>query len=239
MIGTPAYHLDEVRKENSPSFRLRIDRLEVCKGEVFVLLGPTGAGKSTLLRLLAGLEIPTTGSVRFENQSIAKLAVRRRIVMVHQRPLLLTGSVRFNIEYGLRVRGAKGRLRSVDAMIEQLRLGELASRSANALSGGQIQLVALARSLVIEPDVLLLDEPTANLDPAHVALVEETVLRKRENRKLTVVWATHQLFQARRLADRVALLLEGQLAEVAETDAFFEHPADQRTADFVQGRMVY
>ncbi|MCH8147419.1 MAG: ATP-binding cassette domain-containing protein, partial [Planctomycetes bacterium] len=107
------------------------------------------------------------------------------------------------------------------------------------LSGGQTQLVCLARALVASPDVLLLDEPTANLDPAHVALVEETIREVQRQRGLTVVWATHNLFQVRRVADRVALMLDGQLVEVAATEPFFESPKDSRTADFVQGKMVY
>jgi tungstate transport system ATP-binding protein len=118
-------------------------------------------------------------------------------------------------------------------------LSKIASQSAQTLSGGQTQLVALARSLVIEPDVLLLDEPTAHLDPAHVALVEETIRQFQQERQTTIVWATHNLFQARRVADRTALLLNGQLVEVAPTEEFFKNPSDSRTAEFVQGRMVY
>ncbi|NOX52856.1 MAG: phosphate ABC transporter ATP-binding protein, partial [Planctomycetes bacterium] len=101
------------------------------------------------------------------------------------------------------------------------------------------QLVALARALVLEPDLLLLDEPTANLDPAHVALVEEAIAEDHQRRGTTVVWATHNLFQARRVAERVGLLLNGQLIEVASTQTFFDAPSDPRTADFVQGKMVY
>ena len=99
--------------------------------------------------------------------------------------------------------------------------------------------MALARALAVEPDVLLLDEPTAHLDPARVALVKEAVDEFRRQRQATVVWATHNLFQARRVAQRVALLLDGRLVEVAPTQTFFERPSDPRTADFVQGKMIY
>ena len=102
-----------------------------------------------------------------------------------------------------------------------------------------MQLVALGRALVTEPDVLLLDEPTANLDPAHVALVEQIILDVQGERKLTIVWATHHLFQARRVAHRVALLLNGQVIEVTSTHDFYERPTDPRTAAFVHGKMVY
>ena len=161
------------------------------------------------------------------------------MTLVHQRPLLLTGNVHFNVAYGLRLRGHRHRVAIVDTMLERLGLNAIAHQSANTLSGGQTQLVALARALVIEPDVLLLDEPTAHLDPAYVALVEETIHEFGQERKMTVVWATHNLFQARRVANRSALLLNGQLVEANGTEEFFTNPSDSRTADFVQGRMVY
>ena len=231
-----------VRKECGPTFVLEIDDLQVRKGETLALLGPTGAGKTTLLRLLAGLESPTTGEIQFDGQQMMSgnlpLPTRRRIAMVHQRPTLLTGTVRYNIEYGLRLRGLP--IPPVlDETMKRFRLEKLASQSARTLSGGQTQLVALARSLVIAPDLLLLDEPTSNLDPAHVAVVEETIRRSNSDRPIAIVWATHNMFQARRIANRVALLWDGKLIEVAATERFFEAPTDSRTADFVQGRMIY
>lgn len=159
--------------------------------------------------------------------------------MVHQRPLPLTGSVRRNVEYGLRIRRFAGRAAAVDDVLDRLGLSGLATQSAATLSGGQMQLVALARALVIRPDVLLLDEPTAHLDPACVSAVERAVGELQTERQMTVVWATHNLFQARRVAGRVGLLLRGQLIEMAATESFFATPADPRTADFVEGKMVY
>ena len=238
----PVFQLKELQKHLG-SFTLQIHNLDIHAGEMFGLLGPTGAGKSTLLRLLAGLTSEDRGELVFENQPYAShdlaLATRRRITLVHQRPLLLTGSVRYNVEYGLRLRGQQARTDRVNTVLDQLGLAQFALQSAQTLSGGQTQLVALARALVIEPDVLLLDEPTAHLDPAHVAVVEEAIHQVREVRSMTVVWATHNLFQARRVANRTALLLNGQLVEVAQTEDFFTKPSDSRAADFVQGRMVY
>ena len=143
------------------------------------------------------------------------------------------------MEYGLRLRGQQERADKVDAVLDRLGLSKFALQSALTLSGGQTQLVALARALVIEPEVLLLDEPTAHLDPAHVALVEETIRQVRQERPMTVVWATHNLFQARRVASRTALLLNGRLVETTPTEEFYTNPSDPRTADFVLGRMVY
>ena len=237
------FDLQTVRKHYGLAFALEIDELQICKGETLALLGPTGAGKSTLLRLLAGLESPTNGEIRLEGQKVVSgnlpLLMRRRIAMVHQRPIMLSGSVQYNVEYGLRLRGMHEPTSVLDDTINRFRLQQVASQSARTLSGGQTQLVALARAFVISPDVLLLDEPTANLDPANVALVEEAIPRLHADRPVTIVWATHNLFQARRVADRVALLWNGKLIEVAATEQFFESPADTRTADFVQGKMIY
>ncbi len=242
MIDDPLFRLANVRKRYG-SFSLQIRKLEIRTGEVLGLLGPTGAGKSTLLSVLAGLVRVDQGDLCFESQPFGlrglDLQARRRLTLVHQRPLLLTGTVHFNVEYGLRLRGRQDSTDKVDVMLDRLGLAKFAQQSALTLSGGQTQLVALARALVIEPEVLLLDEPTSHLDPAHVALVEDTIRQLRQKRRMTVVWATHNLFQARRVASRTALLLNGQLVEATHTEEFFTNPSDPRTTDFVQGRMVY
>ncbi|KPV49492.1 hypothetical protein SE17_32305, partial [Kouleothrix aurantiaca] len=123
--------------------------------------------------------------------------------------------------------------------LEQVGLAHLAAKPARTLSGGEMQRVALARALVLAPRVLLLDEPTANLDPANVLVIERAIAGLRAAGRTTVVLVTHNLFQARRLADRVALLLDGRLAELAATADFFERPQDPRAAAFVRGEMVY
>jgi tungstate transport system ATP-binding protein len=234
------YRLDGVTRAYGGRTVLGVDHLEVGR-EVLCLVGPTGAGKSTLLRLLAGLEPPTSGRLLFAGRPLGNgdppRDVRHRLTLVFQRPLLLAGTVLTNVEYGLRLRGG-GRLRPrARAALDHLGLGGLAHRAARTLSGGETQLVALARALVLEPDVLLLDEPTAHLDPARVALVEE-VIGEVHRRGTAVVWATHNLFQARRVARRVALLLDGRLVEVAPVEDFFTNPRDPRTAAFVRGEMV-
>ena len=243
MTDETLYRLRDLQRSYGENFALLIRQLDVRRGEVLGLLGPTGSGKSTLLRLLAGLEQLTDGDISFDGSPFVStdlpLTTRRRMTLVHQRPVLLTGSVRLNVEYGLRLRGIRDRARRVERVLDRLGLAKIASQSAQTLSGGQTQLVALARALVIEPDVLLLDEPTAHLDPAHVALVEETIRQFQQERHMTIVWATHNLFQARRVAVRTALLLNGQLVEAAPTEEFFTNLSDPRIADFVQGRMVY
>jgi tungstate transport system ATP-binding protein len=227
----------------SSTFELRIPELSVPSGQVFALLGPTGSGKSTLLRLLAGLQPPSAGELSWHagplNGESDSLAARQAVTLVFQRPLPIRGSVRTNVEYGLRLRGISDTKERAEAMLERLNLLSLAKQSAAALSGGQLQLVALARALVLRPKVLLLDEPTSHLDPAHVALVEREVLAEKHEQGMTVVWATHNLFQARRVAARVALLLDGRLIECQPNETFFSAPADPRTGDFVAGLLVY
>jgi tungstate transport system ATP-binding protein len=205
------------------------------------LVGPTGAGKTTLLRLLTGVESADEGAVHFNGATFGRgseLSRLREIAMVHQRPVLLGGSVESNVAFGLRVRrrAADGKVRN---LLDRLQLARFARQAARSLSGGQVQLVALARALALEPKVLLLDEPTANLDPAYVALVERVIHECQASQGMTIVWATHNLFQARRMSHRVTLLLDGNIVEVAENAAFFTSPSDPRTADFIHGKTVY
>lgn len=226
------------------AFALHVEHLDLAAGQVMCLVGPTGSGKSTLLRLLAAVQAPTAGQIHFAGRpleaGILPTATRRRITMVFQNPFLVAGSVRSNVEYGLRLRGKQACRRArVDRILHQFGLSRLGLQSARSLSGGERQLVALARALVVEPDVLLLDEPTAHLDPAHVALVEDVVRQDHVRRGTTIVWATHNLFQTRRVASQAGLLLGGQLVEVASVRTFFQSPSDPRTSDFVQGKMVY
>jgi tungstate transport system ATP-binding protein len=225
------------------SFRLEIASFDVQRGEVMGLIGPTGAGKTTLLRLLAGLDLADSGRLLFDGQLISgsqlDLETRRRMTLVPQNPLLLTGTVRHNVEFGLRLRGSLQPDNAVDEVLEGLGLSAIVDQSAATLSGGQVQLVALARALVLRPDVLLLDEPTAHLDPAHVGMAEVLIEQVQQQCQTTVIWATHNHFQARRVTDRTGLLLNGELVEVNDTQEIFSQPADPRTADFIRGQMVY
>jgi len=235
------FHLKNVRRRLSDAFQLQIGDLTVERREVFALLGPTGSGKTTLLRILTGLEIPDDGIIEFNGTLLNRstpLSVVRRIAMVHQRPILINGSVAGNIAYGLRTRSLASDAK-VAQILQRLGLDRLIRQDARSLSGGQVQLVALARALVLEPEVLLLDEPSANLDPAYVALVESVIREARMSREMTVIWATHNLFQARRVCDRVMLMLNGSIVEIGDNETFFASPSDSRTAAFIEGKMVY
>jgi tungstate transport system ATP-binding protein len=238
------YRLQNVSKTYEGRRVLTVDHLKIERGEIFALVGPSGAGKSTLLRLLNFLEPPTTGRIRFLDVEFSvdqpmPLRLSRRVTTVFQRPILLNRSVRANVGYGLRLRGEGDVPEKVEEALEQVGLLDLAGQRARTLSGGEGQRVALARAIVLEPDVLLLDEPTANLDPYNVGLIEDIVEDLNLKQGTTLVLVTHNVFQAKRLAHRVALMLEGQIVEVADVERFFEDPGDPRTAAFVRGEMVY
>lgn len=219
---------------------------EVPAGEIFGILGPSGAGKTTALRLLDLLEAPDRGAVLFHGRpcplgSSGALAQRRRMAMVMQNPIVFRATAFDNVAYGLwlrAVRSAEIRGR-VFAALDFVGLLEDANEDAGALSGGEQQRIAFARAAVLNPEILLLDEFTANLDPFNVRILEEAIVRYRRETRCTIVIVTHNLFQAKRLADRVALLLDGRFVEVAPTAAFFENPSRPETRTFLSGEMAY
>lgn len=240
-VGNLIYQIEGLKKEYAGRTVLDIERLDVDSGEVFAIVGPSGAGKSTLLRLLNFLESPSAGKMLYQDHSLngnVPIGTRREVTTVFQRPVLLRASVRDNVAYGLNLRGERvdGR---VTEMLSRVGLFDLARAPAHKLSGGEMQRVALARALVIEPKVLLLDEPTANLDPYNVGLIEEIVRNQNRERGTTVVLVTHNVFQAKRLAHRVGLMLGGRMIETSDAATFFDSPSDPRTAAFVRGDMVY
>lgn len=219
-----------------------IPELDVHHGEVLGIVGPSGAGKSTLLRLLNFLETPTAGTLAFRDRAMTgepDIATQRQVTTVFQRPVLLNRSVRDNLTFGLRLHGRPVDPGEVDAWIDRLGLTGLADAPARGLSGGEAQRVALARALLVGPRALLLDEATSNLDPYNVGLIERIVAEVREVHETTVVLVTHNVHQARRLADRTALMIGGRLVEVAETEDFFTAPANEITAAFLRGDLVY
>jgi len=234
-----AYRLFRVNHRRGTKFRLNLGELSLPRGEIAALVGPTGSGKTTLLRLLTGLVQPHEGSVQYAGVTFSPaspLATVQQIALVPQNPILLRGNVRWNLEYGLRARGERPGERA-EAVAAKLGIGDLLGRDARSLSGGQTQLVALARAIIVEPRVLLLDEPTANLDPAYVATVERSVAQLHTT-DTTVVWSTHNLFQARRVSHRTIFLLGGDLVEACPTNEFFENPSDSRSRSFVQGELI-
>ncbi|EMA67733.1 ABC transporter [Halorubrum aidingense JCM 13560] len=233
--------------------------LDVDAGEVLSVIGPSGVGKSTLLRTLALSLEPDDGTVTLDGAEAwavsesDRLSLRRRVGMVFQEASLFDASVARNVEYGLRIRRSwaervRAELRSVagsdgtaDAVRESLDIVGLtgkADQHADSLSGGEAQRVSFARALAYDPDVLLLDEPTSDLDPRNTAVIEDAIAEARR-RGIGVVVATHDMHQAERVADRVAVLLGDGITEIGPTETVFETPSDDRTRKFISGELVY
>ncbi len=225
---------------------LKIEQLSFRRGRIYGIIGPSGAGKSTFLRLVNLLEPPTTGDIYFKGEAMsmngrAGTPVRREMTMVFQKPLLFKTSVSENVAYGLKARRfSKEEIKArVETLLEKVGLKELAGRYAGTLSGGEAQRVALARAVAFEPAFLLLDEPTANLDPSNVELIERLILDLNRDKGMTIIMVTHNIFQARRIAQEVIFLHEGRIVEMGDTEKIFSFPEDPRTRDFVEGRMIY
>jgi tungstate transport system ATP-binding protein len=213
--------------------------LTVERGEILGLIGPTGSGKTTLLRLINLLDEPSAGCILFDGKMVSGkpekevLAARRRMAMVFQKPVMFKASVEENVSYGLRMRGRQGRddatggkygaggKMSMHARVKEalamVGLSGYESRDANTLSGGEMQRIALARALILRPELLLLDEPTANLDPKSAASID-SLLQGLAGSRTAVILATHNMQQCRKLAGRVAVLQAGRLVALGKSE---------------------
>ncbi len=224
---------------------------DIYENEVFVLFGPARSGKSTLLRLLNRLSDLTEnanrqGVIMFNGRDIFERGtdvthLRRQISMVFAIPTPLPGSIRDNLTYGLRVAGIRN-LRLLEERVEQsLRQAALwdevkdrLDQSAFALSGGQKQRLCIARSLALEPEIIVLDNPTSGLDPLSTGIVEDSLYELKQ--RYTIIMVPHSVQQAARVANRAAFLLDGELVEVGPARQLFTQPQDQRTEDYITGR---
>ena len=239
-LAPVAYRLTGVRRRYGGRVVLDVPALDIRRGETLGIIGPSGAGKSTLLRLLQFLESPSEGTLEFDGMPAGPgipVETLRRVSTVFQRPVMLTRTVRDNVMFGRRLRG-RADTTDLAALLDRLDLTPLASAPARTLSGGEAQRVALARSIASDAEVLLLDEPAANLDPGHVTRVE-AIIREQQARGRTIVLVTHNTHEARRLATRTLFLLGGQMVECGPTAGLFDAPADPRTRAFLAGELVY
>lgn len=214
--------------------------LEIESGELTALLGPSGCGKTTTMKMIAGLLAPTSGDVTFDGRSIlADKPEHRGVVMVFQNYLLFPYmSVADNVGFGLKMRKVdKSEIdRRVADILALVKLPDLGKRRPSELSGGQQQRVALARALIVQPKVLLLDEPLSNLD-AHLRIEMRDLIRSlQQEMGITTIFVTHDQEEAVVLADKVALILDGTMKQYDSPDVFYKRPVDEATARFFGGQ---
>jgi len=234
----PALTLDHVRVDYGDGPILDIEALAVRRGEILAVIGPNGSGKSTLLRVMALLERPAAGEIRWRGRPVDAgdgLEVRRRMAVVFQQAWLADMTAADNVDLGLRFRGASTaeRRARVDRWLHRFGISALADRRAPTLSGGEAQRVALARALVLDPELLLLDEPFSGLDaPSRASLIPDLFGILRQD-GITTVLVTHDRGEAQALGDRVAVLMGGRLRQIDETAVVFRAPVSEEVARFV------
>ena len=211
---------------------------QITAGPATIILGANGAGKSVLMRLMHGLLRPTSGSIDWHGQAEAR--VRRGQSMVFQRPVMLRRSALDNILYALKLARipAAGRKEIAMEALREVGIADIAHRPARVLSGGEQQRLALARAWALHPEVLFLDEPTANLDPGASREIEN-VIKAFDASGTKIVMSTHNLGQARRLGDEVLFIHQGRLVEQTPIETFFRQPASAEAAAFVKGELPW
>jgi tungstate transport system ATP-binding protein len=240
---TPLLQLSHLLVHRAGQTVLDIESLSVARGEVLAIVGPNGAGKSTLFLVLAHLLKPAHGQVLFNGQSVDSLndlEYRRQIALVLQESLLMDTSVYDNVAMGLRFRKkSRNEIQvPVNHWLARLGIAHLSERPARKLSGGEAQRVSLARAFVLQPDLLLLDEPFTSLDaPTRARLLEDLKSVLTET-KMTTIFITHDLQEALKLATRVAVILDGHIEQSGIPQTVFEKPINDRVAGFLGKQVV-
>lgn len=227
-MSQPILRVEDVKKFYRDRLALEIPHLEFEAGQIYALIGPNGAGKTTLLRMLNLLEQPSEGTIYFDSAKITKsssnaLNVRRQMTLVMQNPVLFHTSVYKNVAYGLNVRSfdKEKKMAAVPLALDTVGLADFGGRKATQLSAGEAQRVALARALILEPRILFLDEPTANVDRRNVQVFESLIKEVNAEKGMTVIFTTHDLSQAYRLTDKVISLLDGKIITSSPENIFY------------------
>lgn len=240
--GTPLLEANGLVRRQGARAVLDVERLTVERGEVLAIVGPNGAGKSTLFRTLLLLERPDAGEIRLEGIVMRHRdrRARGRLAGVFQRPLLFTGTVRQNVAFGLQAAGIRGARQNerVDAALGWLELEGLAARPVHTLSGGEGQRVALARALVLEPQIVLLDEPTSSLDVSARRRFRQDLERVARHHAGSVVLVTHDAADAFGLADRIAVMHDGRIAQIATPDEIMLRPGTPFVAELTGAELL-
>jgi len=229
--------IDNVTKRFGSMAAVNRVALTIQEGELFTLLGPSGCGKTTLLRLIAGFYAPDEGEIRFDGQNVNNVPPNERgIGMVFQNFALWPHmTVSENVAYGLKLRRLTGAeiAERVNAVFEKVKLGGYGDRYPGQLSGGQQQRVALARALVLNPKILLLDEPLSNLDAKIRVQVRQEIRKLQKELGITTMYVTHDQEEALTLSDRIAVFNQGKVFQVGPPKDLYERPANRFVADFI------
>ncbi len=229
------YELRRLKKVYNHRTVLDIEDLTLEKGQVTGLLGPNGAGKTTLLKILTFILEPTSGEIRFKGKRVdfagrKLIDLRRKVVLVQQQPILFTSTVASNVAFPLRIRKIEKaeRERVVGELLELVGMLSFRDAMAHRLSGGETQRVAIARALACFPEVILMDEPTANVDVENQIVIERIIGEINEKREISVIFTTHNMIQASRLAEKTVFLFEGRVARSTYENIFSGHIHDEK-----------
>ncbi len=215
--------------------------LDIEKDNLLALIGHNGSGKTTLLRILATLSLPTEGDFIYKGEKIEDLyELKGKTTLVFQEAKMFNSTVEKNISYGLKMKNlpASEIEERVNEGLKLIKMEDHASKNAKKLSGGEQQRVALARAFATDPELLLLDEPTSNIDPGNAKIIEEAIKKISNEKNTTVIMATHTLFQTKRLSDRTAHLYDGKILEEGKTKRIFENPKNNKTEKFISGKLI-
>lgn len=237
------YKLEDITRRHGDRTVLHIDRLDIEPQQIYTLIGPNGAGKTSLLQLLAFLDQPSSGRMCFLDHEVSfdqnhLYGLRRQVVLLDQTPIMFTGSVRQNVDFGLRVRKMAKNVRRqrIAEALELVGMERFADYDARRLSGGETKRVALARALVLQPEVLLCDEPTANVDTENQEIILRILEKINLDHKASIIFSTHYLAQGQRLAHQTLLLQNGKLSDVTSENIFrvsvVDRPGDSITCWF-------
>ena len=232
---------DFIKNDDSIQNVLSDISFTVKKGECFTIIGPNGSGKTTLLRILGLVEDPTDGKILFLGKEMTNLSrkektkFRRRISFVRQKPVVMNSSVEKNVGYGLKVRGVKEReiQQKTKEIIEIVGLTGLEKKKARSLSGGEMQRVAIAMNFILDSDIYLLDEVSANLDSMNLKLLDDFIMKIKQNKKNIIIISTHSSLEAIKYADKIAILNNGGIIQIGTPNEVFISPKDEFTALFV------
>jgi tungstate transport system ATP-binding protein len=242
----PAFKLHKVIKQYGQREVLNVNELVISRGHIYGILGPNGSGKTTLMRVMALLTINDFGSVEVLGEQInwtksQILNLRRQMTMVTQTAFMFEGSVFHNMAYGLKVRGIPKReiKRTVNESLQLLGMSDFINADARNLSGGERQKVAIARAVALKPRVLFLDEPTANIDPRSAVDIEKYIKMINQQFGTTIILVTHNLFQARRLAEEIFFMWDGKIIEKGTGQDIFQNARDKRTKAFLNGETMF